>query len=60
MMSKFYILAWVMLAASVVVSLVNAPMSGLEMVSFGIAGLALVYTLLVWAVLTNSGEPKTE
>ena len=59
-MSKFYILAWLLLAASVVLSLLNAPMSGLEMVSFGIAGLALVYTLLVWAVLTNSGEPARE
>lgn len=60
MMSKFYIFAWLMLAASVVFSLRNAPMSGLEMMAFGIAGLVLVYTLLVWAVLTNSGEATTE
>ena len=60
MLQKFYIFAWVMLAGAIVLSLVNAPMSGLEMVALGLIGLALVYALLFWAVLANASDEQTE
>ena len=59
-MKKFYGFAWLMLAGSVVLSIVNGPMNGLQMLAFSLIGLALVYAFALWAVLTDGGYGQTE
>ncbi len=59
-MRKFYVFAWLVLTGSVVLSLVNGPMNGLQMVAFSLIGLALVYAFALWAVLANAGDAQTE
>jgi hypothetical protein len=60
MMRKFYVFAWLMLAGSVVLSLANGSINGLQMVAFSVIGLALVYAFALWAVLANAGGAQTE
>jgi hypothetical protein len=57
---KFYVFAWLVFAGSVVLSLVNGPMNGLQMVAFSLIGLALVYAFALWVVLTNTVDRQTE
>ena len=59
-MRKFYVFAWLMLAGSVIVSLLNGPINGLQMVAFSVIGLGLVYAFALWAVLANAGDAQTQ
>lgn len=60
MIKKFYIFAWLFLAGSVGLSVLNGQLDGLQMVAFSVIGVALVYAFALWAVLVNTGDAQTE
>lgn len=60
MIKKFYVFAWLLLAGSIGISIVNGQIDGLQMVAFSLIGLALVYAFALWAVLVNTGDPQTQ
>lgn len=60
MIKKFYIFAWLLLAASILFSVVNGPLNGLQMVVFSLIGVGLVYAFALWAVLSNPEVARHE
>ena len=59
MIKNFYIFAWLFLAGSIGLSVVNGQMDGLRMLAFSVIGLALVYVFALWAVMVNAGDAQT-
>ena len=53
MIKKFYVFAWLLLAGSILFSVANGPLNGLQMVTFSLIGVALVYAFALWAVIVN-------
>jgi len=60
MMKTFYILAWVLVALSAVVSLWAGYFNSATQVAFSVMVLALVYALALWSVITNPQDTKHE
>ena len=60
MIQKFYVLAWLLLAGSILYSVIAGPVNGLQMVAFSLIGLALVYAFALWAVLANTRDAEHE
>jgi hypothetical protein len=60
MIKKFYIFAWLLLIVSIGISAVNGAMSGIQIVTLGLIGLALVYAFALWVVIANTREPQME
>ena len=60
MLRKFYIFTWLLLAGSVLSSVLHGPLSALQWVTFSLIAAALLYALALWAVFTNTGETQTE
>jgi hypothetical protein len=53
MLKTFYILAWVLVAMSAVVSLWGGYFNSVTQVTLSVAALVLVYALALWSVFTN-------
>ena len=60
MKHKFYVITWLLLAGAVLFSVVNGPVNELQMIAFGLIGLALIYGLALWSVLVNTTETQQE
>jgi hypothetical protein len=61
MIKKFYVLAWLMLAGSVLATLFSGSVSDLDLLAFGLITLGLVYSLVFWSVYSNNNkEPQPE
>ena len=58
MIQRFYVFAWLLLAGSVVLTAIDGPMNGPQMITFGFVGLALVYALALWAIVANTREAQ--
>lgn len=59
-MKKFYISAWVLLAAATFVSIFTGSFNPVALFVFSLVALALVYTLALWSVIINTRVLKTE
>jgi hypothetical protein len=60
MMKKFYGSAWFLLAAAVLVAVLTGALTPVSLFVFSLVALALVYTLVLWLVITNTRDLKTE
>lgn len=60
MLKTSYILAWILVALSAVVSLSSGYFDSATQVAFSVAVLALVYALALWSVLTSSPDARRE
>ena len=59
-MKKFYISAWIVLAAAALVSVLTGTLNAAVLVAISLIALGLVYALALWSVITNTREIKTE
>lgn len=59
-MEKFYISAWILLAAAAFVSVLTGSFNPVTLFVFSLIALALVYTLALWSVIINTRVLKTE
>lgn len=57
MLKTSYLLAWILVAASAVVSIVSGDFDPVTQVAFSAAVLVLVYTLALWSVFTKTRDP---
>ena len=60
MLKIFYISAWVSLAAAVFVSLLTGSFNSVALFVFSLIALALVLSLAMWSVITQTRDFKTE
>lgn len=60
MLKIFYISAWVSLAAAVFVSLLTGSLNSVALFVFSLIALALVLSLAMWSVITQTRDFKTE
>lgn len=60
MMKKFYVSAWILLAAAALVTALTGAFDAAALVVFSLGALALVYTLALWSVFVNTHEMQTE
>lgn len=60
MMRKFYISAWIVLAATFFVSLLSGSFNPVALLVFGLIALALVHTLMLWSVFVNTRDAQHE
>lgn len=59
MLKNLYVLAWILLAASVLGSAVTGVLAPAALLGFSLAALGLVYALALWSVVVNTREIKT-
>ena len=60
MLRKFYISAWFLLAATVLVSIFNGFFNPFTLLVFSLVALALVHTLLLWSVIVQTRDAQPE
>lgn len=60
MLKTSYILVWILVALSAVVSLLGGYFNSVTQVAFSVTVLALVYALALWSVFTNTQDIKLE
>jgi hypothetical protein len=60
MLKTFYILAWILVALSAVVTHLGGYFNSVAQVTFSFAVLALVYALALWSVFTNTQRTELE
>ena len=59
-MKKIYVLAWFLLAASVLVSVFTGTFDPLAMVVFSLVAVGLVYGFALWSVIVNTRDTQPE
>lgn len=59
-MKKFYVLAWFLLAASIIVMVFTGTFNPLAMVVFSLIAAGLVYALALWSVIVNTRETQSQ
>jgi hypothetical protein len=59
-MKKFYVLAWFLLAAAVLVSIFTGTFNSLAMVVFGLVAVGLVQGFALWSVIVNTRDTQPE
>lgn len=59
-MRKLYLSAWVLLTAAAFVSALTGAFTPIALLVFSLLALGLVYALLLWSVIVNTYEIKTE
>ena len=57
---NLYVLAWFLLVAIVLVLALTGTLTPLALVSYSLLALGLVFTLMLWSVIANTQEIKTE
>ena len=60
MMKKFYVLAWFLLAASVLASVFTGTFNPLGMVGLSRVAVGLVYGFALWSVIVNTRDPQSQ
>lgn len=60
MFKKFYISAWILLAAAAFISIVTGSFNAVTLFVFSLAALGLVYALGLWSVIINTRDLETE
>ena len=60
MMKKFYVLAWFLLAASVLVSVFTGTFNPLGVVIFSLVAVGLVYGFALWSVIVNTRDTQSQ
>ena len=56
MIKKFYVLAWFLLAASVLVSVFTGTFNPLGVVVLSLVAVGLVYGFALWSVIVNTRD----
>lgn len=59
-MKKFYVSAWFLLIAAVVAAGLANAFNPMTLVAFSLAALGLVFWLMLWSIVVNTRELKTE
>lgn len=59
-MKNFYISAWILLAITAFVSVLTGTFNAVTLFVFSLVALALVYTLALWSVITQTRDLKAE
>jgi len=59
MMKKFYVSAWLLLAASVLVSVFTGTFNPIGMVVFSLVAVGLVYAFALWTVIVNTRDKQS-
>lgn len=59
-MKKFYVLAWFLLAASVLASVFTGTFNPLAMVVFSLVAVGLVYGFALWSVIVNTRDTQPQ
>ena len=59
-MKKFYITAWFLLAASVLVSAFTGTINPLTVVVFSLVAVGLVYGFALWSVIVNRRDTQEQ
>lgn len=59
MIKKYYVLAWFLLAASVLVSVLTGTFNPLSMVVSGLVAVGLVYGLALWTAAMSPQEMRS-
>jgi hypothetical protein len=59
-MKNFYISAWVLLAAAALVTVLTGSFNPLALLAFSLVALALVLSLVMWSVIMQTRDFKTE
>ena len=60
MMKKIYIASWFMVALGALVSIFTGTLTPAALVAYSLLALGLVFTLMLWSVIANTQEIKTE
>jgi hypothetical protein len=60
MMKKFYVTAWFLLAASVLVSAFTGTFNPLAVVVFSLVAVGLVYGFALWSVIVNRRDTQEQ
>ena len=58
-MKKFYVLAWVLLAASVLAAVFSGTFDPLAMIVFSLVTVSLVYAFALWSVFVNTRDTQS-
>lgn len=53
MLSRFYLYAWILLAATAIGSILTGSVTGLGTVAYALITLGLVYAFVLWTVIVN-------
>jgi hypothetical protein len=56
MIKKFYVSAWFLLAAAVLISVFTGAFNPLAMVVFSLVAVGLVYGFAMWSVIVNTRD----
>lgn len=59
-MKRLYGLAWLILAAAVLASVVSGSLDPVMLVALSLAALSLVYGLALWSVIVNTRDARLE
>jgi hypothetical protein len=59
-MTNFYVLAWFLLIAGVLVAAFHGTLTPVAMLVYSIMALGLVFALMIWAVIANERKTMTE
>lgn len=54
MIKKFYISAWILLAAAALVTFLTGYFTPVALLVFSLTALALVHTLMLWSLIVNT------
>ena len=60
MMKKIYMAGWFIVALATLVSILTGTLTPAAMVVYSLLALGLVFTLMLWSVIVNTQEIKTE
>ena len=60
MMKKFYISAWIILAATFFISVLSGSFNPVALFAFSIVALLLVLALSLWSVIVNTRDAQHE
>jgi len=60
MIKKFYVLAWFLLAASVLVSVFTGTFNPLGVVVLSLVAVGLVYGFALWSVIVNTRDTQSK
>jgi hypothetical protein len=60
MMKKFYVTAWFLLAAAVLVSAFTGTFNSLAVVVFSLVAVGLVYGFALWSVIVNTRDTQQQ
>jgi hypothetical protein len=60
MMKKIYVGSWILLAVVVLGSVLNRTITPGSALIYSLLALGLVFTMMLWSVIVNTREIKTE